>query len=355
MKEFLPRLIAWEVTGRCNLNCVHCRASASSRIDPNELSLEEITATIDNITSFCNPILILTGGEPLVRKDVFDIARYGTDKGMRVVVGTNGTLLTPSVVKKLMDAGVKRVSISIDCAYAEEHDSFRGMKGAYERSLKGIEACKEAGLEFQINTTVTKRNLDQLEHIFDQVVKLGAVAHHIFLLVPTGRGKALEDEEILPKEYERVLNWMYDMQKKMDSEDSVRMFMKATCAPHFIRVIQQRSKEDGSNITLGRHGLDAITSGCMAGTAFCFISRYGEVNTCGYLPVKAGNIREQSFKEIWENSKLFNDLRDRKNLKGKCGACEYKVLCSGCRARAYARYNDYLAEEPYCVYQPKHA
>jgi heme b synthase len=355
-REFLPRLVAWELTGRCNLNCVHCRASASDKVDPNELSTEEIKATIDDIAGFCKPILILTGGEPLIREDVFEIARHATEKGLRVVLGTNGTLLTSEVVGKLKDSGVQRVSISIDCAFAEEHDSFRGMRGAYEASLKGIEACKEGGLEFQINTTVTKRNLNELQRIFDQAVELGAVAHHIFLLVPTGRGKVIEDEEIPPEEYERVLNWMYDMQRRMDRKAEKplhRMFMKATCAPHFIRVIQRRAKKDGSDITLGRHGLDAMSSGCMAGTGFCFISRYGEVNTCGYMPIKAGNIREQPFRDIWENSKLFNDLRDRNNLKGKCGACEYRMLCGGCRARAYARYGDYLAEEPYCIYQPK--
>ncbi len=355
-KEFLPRLIAWEITGRCNLNCAHCRASASNKADPNELSFDEIKRGIDDIASFCKPILILTGGEPLVRKDVYEIVEYGTKMGLRVVVGTNGTMLTKAVAAKLKSVGVQRVSVSIDCAYAEEHDSFRGREGAYERTMRGIEACKQAGLEFQVNTTVTQRNLDELEEIFQRAVDLGAVAHHIFLLVPTGRGKSIEDEEIPPEDYEKVLNWMYDKQSEMDSFATAthqRMFMKATCAPHFIRVIQQRSKEDGSDITLGRHGLDAMTSGCMAGTGFCFISRYGEVNTCGYMPVKAGNIREQPFKEIWEGSKLFNDLRDRNNLKGKCGACEYRMLCGGCRARAYARHSDYLAEEPYCAYTPK--
>ncbi len=353
-KEFLPRLIAWEITGRCNLNCAHCRASASSKADPNELTLGEIKRGIDDIAGFYKPILIITGGEPLVRKDVYDITEHATKKGLRVVLGTNGTMLTPAVVAKLKKAGIQRVSVSIDCAYAEEHDSFRGSSGAYERTMRGIEACKQGGLEFQINTTVTKRNLGELEKIFQRAVNLGAAAHHIFLLVPTGRGKSIEDEEIPPAEYENVLNWMYEKQKEMDSLSAShgRMFMKATCAPHFIRVIQQRSKEDGSDITLGRHGLDALTSGCMAGTGFCFVSRYGEVNTCGYMPVKAGNIREQPFKEIWENSKLFNDLRDRDNLKGKCGACEYRMLCGGCRARAYARTGDYLAEEPYCAYTP---
>lgn len=347
MKKFLPRLIAWELTGKCNLRCVHCRASAEHERDPNELSTEEIKNTIDNIVSFSNPIIILTGGEPLVREDVFEIARYGTEKGARVVLGTNATLITPEIAQKLIRSGIKRVSVSLDGSTPETHDDFRKLPGAFDAAMKGIEACKKMGLDFQINTTVTKRNINDLQNIFDLAIKLGAEAHHIFLLVPTGRGKAIEDEEIPPEEYERVLNWMYDMQR------SKRMFMKATCAPHFFRVVDQRSKEEGLNITAGRTGLNAMTSGCLGGTGFCFISRTGEVNPCGYLPVKAGNIRERSFKDIWLDSRLFNDLRDPKKLKGKCGKCEYKIRCGGCRARAYARYNDYLAEEPYCVYQPK--
>ncbi|MFQ5887443.1 MAG: SPASM domain-containing protein, partial [Candidatus Hydrothermarchaeales archaeon] len=224
-----------------------------------------------------------------------------------------------------------------------------------------IEALKEAGMEFQINTTITKRNIGDIDKIFDLAVELGAAAHHIFLLVPTGRGKAIEDEEIPPEEYERVLNWMYDKQHEMDtriSEGHMRghgskMFMKATCAPHFFRVMHQRSKENGSNITVGRAGLDSMTKGCLGGTGFAFISRTGDVFPCGYLPVSAGNVRGKSFKTIWEDAGLFNDLRDPDKLKGKCGVCEYKIMCGGCRARAYARTGDYLAEEPYCIYKPK--
>lgn len=364
-KRFLPRLIAWELTGSCNLRCVHCRASASEKRDPNELSLGEIKGTIENIAAFANPILILTGGEPLLREDVYEIAGYATQRGLRVVLGTNGTLINEEVAERLVQSGVKRVSISLDCAYAEEHDSFRGVPGAYEKSLAGIEACKKAGLEFQINTTVTKRNYSELPRIFENARTLGAAAHHIFLLVPTGRGKAIEQEEILPQEYEQVLNWMYEKQRDIilalsngsqaphPTHARQQFFMRATCAPHFFRVIHQRGRKEGIDITFGRGSFDALTSGCMAGTGFCFISRFGEVNTCGYMPVKAGNIREQSFREIWESSKLFNDLRNRSNLHGKCGICEYRNICGGCRARAYATTGDYLGEEPYCVYQPK--
>lgn len=360
MKEFVPRLIAWELTGSCNLKCVHCRASAVEDRDPNELTTQEIKDTIDNIATFAKPILILTGGEPLVREDVFEIARYGTEKGLRVVVGTNATLITPEAAGKLLDSGVKRISVSIDGSTPETHDKFRGLPGAFEGTIKGAKAAQKAGLDFQVNTTVTKRNADDLQAIHDLAVKLGAVAHHIFLLVPTGRGEDLKDEEISPEEYENVLNWMYDTQKKMGAKVQAAghphghggMFMKATCAPHYFRVMHQRSKEEGQDITPERAGLNAMTGGCLGGTGFCFISRTGDVYPCGYLPAKAGNIREKSFKEIWEESNLFKDLRDPKKLKGKCGKCQYKVTCGGCRARAFAKYGDYLEAEPYCVYMP---
>lgn len=349
MNKFLPRLVAWELTGSCNLKCAHCRASAVEERDPGELTTQEIKSTIDNIASFSNPILILTGGEPLVREDVFEIARYGTEKGLRVVLGTNATLITPEVAGKLLEAGVKRISVSIDGSTPDAHDEFRGLPGTFEDTLAGARAAQEAGLDFQVNTTVTKRNVGDLQAIHDLTIKLGAVAHHIFLLVPTGRGEDLKDEEISPEEYEGVLNWMYDMQKKMGNRGP---FMKATCAPHFVRVVDQRSKEDGFNITAKRAGLNAMTGGCLGGTSFCFISRTGDVYPCGYLPARAGNIREKSFKEIWEESPLFKDLRDPRKLKGKCGKCKYKVTCGGCRARAFAKYGDYLEAEPYCIYTP---
>jgi AdoMet-dependent heme synthase len=379
--EFLPRLIAWELTGKCNLNCVHCRASAQKERDPQELSTDNIKRVIDDILSFSKPIIILTGGEPLVREDVFEIAKYGTDKGLRVVLGTNGTLITPEIAKRLKSSGIRRVSISLDGASPGAHDAFRKREGAFDGAMSGIKTLKDADIDFQINTTVTKRNIDEIEKLFDLAVGLGAVAHHIFLLVPTGRGKAMEDEEIPPEEYERVLGWMYEKQKEIESDagkhdnmkevvahkqyhgthpgrTGVGMFMKATCAPHFFRVMDQREKESGGKGLLrrggpgGRAGLDAMSKGCLAGTGFCFISRKGDVQPCGYLPVTAGNIKDKPFREIWEDSRLFNDLRDPGKLKGKCGLCRYKLMCGGCRARAYAKYNDYLEEEPYCIYTP---
>ncbi len=347
----VPRLVALELTGRCNLSCVHCRASAADTVDPNELKTNEIYRLIDDIASFSKPILILSGGEPLVRDDIFDIAEYANKKGLRVVLATNATLINEEIAKKIKEVGIGRVSISIDGASEESHDTFRGYKGAFRSSLRGIEELKKAGVEFQINTTITKRNVHELEKIYQLAVKLGAKAFHVFLLVPTGRGEDLKGEELSKEEYEKVLNWMYE---KMKEENSP--FMKATCAPHFFRVVHQRASKEGlkvSDVLKSEHAFSRYTRGCLAGIGFAFISRYGEVNPCGYLPIKAGNIREESFKDIWFNSEVFNKLRDLNNLKGKCGICEFKRVCGGCRARAYALKGDYLEEEPYCIYVPR--
>jgi len=344
-KEIKPRLIAWEITGACNLRCKHCRGSSTERPDPNELSTDEAFHLIDEIASFASPIIILSGGEPLMRDDLYEIAQYGKDKGLRMVLGTNGTLITKDIAHRLKDAGIPRISVSIDGSNAGTHDAFRGMPGAFDGAMRGIKEILDAGISLQINTTISKKNIDEIPGILDLSVDIGADALHIFLLVPTGRGR--EEDEIPPLEYERVLNWFYDQRKK------VKIQLKATCAPHYFRIMRERAKEEGITITAQTHGFEAMTKGCLAGTGFCFISRTGGVYPCGYLPVLAGNIREKPFKEIWDHAKVFLDLRDVSKLKGKCGICEYKRVCGGCRARAYAATGDYLAEEPYCIYQPR--
>jgi heme b synthase len=341
-----PRIIAWELTNACNLACIHCRASAIKEPQPGELSTAQARHFVDELVDY-KPILILTGGEPLLRADVFDIARYATRKGLRAVLATNGTLLTLQIVRKLKTAGIQRVSISIDGATREMHDVFRGEAGAFEGALRGIDILKKEGISFQINTTITKRNLTHIPQIHDLAIELKASALHIFLLVPTGRGEEIVSEEIPPEEYEKVLNWFYDRSKDK------RIQFKATCAPHYFRIMRQRTKVEGIRITPQTHGLEAMTKGCLGGSAFCFVSSKGNVYPCGYLPALAGNILEKPFKTIWEKSKVFNDLRDPGLLKGKCGLCEYKNVCGGCRARAYAGTGDYLDEEPFCMYVPE--
>ncbi|MDP2765878.1 MAG: SPASM domain-containing protein, partial [Candidatus Methanoperedens sp.] len=254
--------------------------------------------------------------------------------------------LTPDIARRLKEVGIQRVSISIDGANAQTHDAFRGESGAFDAALRGIEILKNEGISFQINTTITKRNLDEIPRIYDLALELKASGLHIFLLVPTGRGEDIVEDEIPPDEYERVLNWFYDRSKDK------RLQLKATCAPHYFRIMRQRAKAEGIRITPETHGLEAMTKGCLGGSAFCFVSSKGDVYPCGYLPALAGNIRQKPFRMIWEKSHVFNDLRDPGKLKGKCKACEYRTVCGGCRARAYAAAGDYLAEEPYCVHVP---
>jgi len=240
-----------------------------------------------------------------------------------------------------------RVSISIDGKDAETHDEFRGIPGSFDRAVEGAMFLKEAGVEFQFNCTISKRNVDEIEDILVLSEKLGAAALHIFMLVPVGCGVEIAETEMISKEkYEEVLNWFYHRTKETTME------FKATCAPHYYRIIRQRAKEEGRTLSFENDGMAAMTRGCLAGTGVCFISNQGDVQPCGYLPLKAGNVREQSFKDIWDSSELFLSLRDFNALKGKCGDCEYRVFCGGCRARAFYETGDYLDEEPFCVYVP---
>ena len=344
-KESL-RLVAWETTRNCNLACLHCRASATHGPFSGELDTQAALRLLDQIAEVGKPIVILTGGEPLLRPDIFEIAQYGTNKGLRMVMAPNGTLITETTVRQMIDAGIKRISVSLDGAARESHDRFRGVEGAFDGALRGIKLAKDAGLEFQINTTITKTNLDEIPLIQDLAVELGAVAHHIFLLVPTGRGKYIVDQEITAAEYERTLNWFYDQREKTPLQ------LKATCAPHYYRILRQRAKQDGKPVTFKTHGLDAVTRGCLAGTGFCFISHTGVVQPCGFLDINSGNVTQTSFADIWQRSDVFLALRNSKELKGKCGKCEFIKVCGGCRARAYEATGDFLTEEPLCSYQP---
>jgi heme b synthase len=340
------RLVAWETTRNCNLNCVHCRAAATQGPYTGELDTRAALGLLDQIAQVAKPIIILTGGEPLLREDIFEIAKYGDAKGMRMVMAPNGTLVTPEIAARMADSGIQRISVSLDGASAESHDAFRGVTGAFEGALNGISNAKAAGIQFQINTTITKANLDQIPKILELAESLGAVAHHIFLLVPTGRGKYIVDQEIDAREYEETLNWFYDQRGKTSLQ------LKATCAPHYYRILRQRARQDGHQVTFESHGLDAVTRGCLGGTGFCFISHRGIVQPCGFLDLNCGDVSQQSFAEIWRNSEHFQKLRNLEKLQGKCGGCEYRRVCGGCRARAYEATGDYMAEEPLCQYLP---
>ncbi|MEE9191232.1 MAG: heme b synthase [Candidatus Aerophobetes bacterium] len=344
--SYKPRLIACEVTRRCNLACLHCRASAESNPSPDELTGEEWMRVIDQIASLGTPILILTGGEPILRKDIYEIAEHAASKGLRVVLSSNGVNINRESTRKMKNAGIKRLAISLDGATPKTHDHFRGVKGAFKEAVKGIKEAKEADLDFQINTTITRLNLEEVPKILDLAARLGAVAYHPFLLVPVGRGSQLRSQEISAEEYEEVLWWFAETKEKMS------LPIKVTCAPHYYRVLHQRGEKGGKALSTQTHGLDAFTRGCLGGTAFCFVSFTGDVQPCGYLELKCGNVRKKNFSDIWKNSQGFNDLRNIGKYQGKCGRCEFKRICGGCRARAYSVSGSYLAEEPYCVYEP---
>lgn len=370
VREYKPRLIFWETTKGCNLRCIHCRATATELTSPDDMGLEKCKDLIDQISSFASPILVLTGGEPLFRKDIFQIASYASDRGLRVALATNGTLIDKDITADIISSGIRRVSISLDGASKETHDDFRKIDGSFDAAIRGIKLLGEAGISTQINTTITTHNHKELPDILNLALSLGADALHIFLLVPVGCGLDIAKEDMVSGEvYEQILNWFYD-------ESSKHMIdLKATCAPHYFRVRAQRIQEEksrgitpqpfvapgtkhiakhGGSAEHGDHGsqMTAMTKGCLAATGVCFISHKGEVYPCGYLPALAGDINKTPFADIWNNSKVFASLRDPSLLKGKCGICEYKFICEGCRARAFADSGDYLAEEPFCIYEP---
>lgn len=346
--KFEPRWIAWEISQRCNLSCVHCRAEGAMNKEKGPTT-EQAKAIIDDISSYAKPVLVLSGGEPLLRKDIFELARYGTDKGLRMALATNGTLVTDRVAEKIKESGIKIVSISIDGSTPEVHDNFRGVKGAFEGAIRAARIFKKHGIPFIVNSSFTKRNQHEIPKVYKLAKELGATAWYMFMIVPTGRGKELMEELISKEDYEEVLNWHYEMEK-----EEKEMFVRPTCAPMYYRIFRQRAKEEG--IKFERRSLNFSTGGskgCIAGQLIALINYKGDVYPCSYFPLKAGNIYEKSFKEIWENSELFKQLRDFTNYRGKCGVCEYLKVCGGCRARAYTVTGDYLAEEPYCSYIPE--
>ncbi|MGQ9689364.1 MAG: heme b synthase [Desulfobaccales bacterium] len=341
------RLLAWEVTRRCNLNCRHCRAAATLGAYPGELTTAEGKRLLQEVAGMGPAVIILTGGEPLLREDIFEITEYGHGLGLRMVMAVNGTLLTPGIARRLQEVGIQRVSISVDGATAASHDDLRAVSGAYEGALHGVEACKAAGLPFQINTTVTRANLSELPAIHDLAIQLGAAAHHIFILVPTGRGAEMTEELVSPEEYDQTLRWLLARQQEG------RLHLKPTCAPQYYRLWREDAHARGEKITPQSHGMEAMTKGCLGGQGFAFVSYKGEVQPCGYLELVAGNTREQPFPEIWQNSELFRQLRGVDDYHGKCRACQYRRVCGGCRARAYAFTGDVLGDDPICPYVPE--
>jgi AdoMet-dependent heme synthase len=325
-------IISWNSTNQCNMYCDHCYRDSGVKAS-DELNTEEAKSLLDEIAKAGFKIMIFSGGEPLMRTDIVELSAYAASLGLRPVMGSNGTLLTPQLARDLKAAGVMGIGISLDSLDKTKHDQLRQYSGAWQEALRGMKHCREAGLPFQIHTTVMDWNQEELEAITDFAVEQGAVAHHFFFLVPTGRGANIEQTTLQAAEYESVITRIMEKQKTVPIE------LKPTCAPQFMRI----ASEMGMKMRYGR--------GCLAGTSYCIISPRGLVQPCAYMDIIAGDVRETPFSQIWAESPVFQELRTL-NYSGYCGHCRYKKTCGGCRARAAVYHGgDFMAEEPWCLYR----
>ncbi|MBL4952372.1 TIGR04053 family radical SAM/SPASM domain-containing protein [Neobacillus sp. YIM B02564] len=356
-----PFIVIWELTRACQLKCLHCRADAQYTRDPRELTFEEGKNLIDQIYEMNNPLLVFTGGDPLMRQDVFDIAKYAVDKGVRVSMTPSATPnVTLEAMRKAKEVGLSRWAFSLDGPTAEIHDHFRGTAGSFDLTIERIKYLHELEMPIQINTVVSRYNYEHLEEMAKLVEELNCVLWSVFFLVPTGRGQV--SDMISPVEHEKVLRWLYDLSKQVSFD------IKTTEAMHYRRVvIQQKMREAKAKtneidylaaltekgLTGSIDGLGRAPKGVNDGNGFVFISHIGDVYPSGLLPVKAGNVRETPLAEIYRESPIFKALRNPDGFKGKCGVCEFRYVCGGSRSRAYAMTGDYLESEPFCVYIPK--
>ncbi|MFC1848966.1 radical SAM protein [candidate division CSSED10-310 bacterium] len=348
MKTFVPKWLALEITARCNLRCIHCRSSSGEEAGGPEFSTPQALAVLEDIASYAQPVVVLTGGEPLLRGDLFSLAAHGTKLGLRMCLATNGTLVDDTVCERIKETELKMISLSLDGSEQSIHDDFRQQPGAFQGTMKAIQYFQKHGIPFIINSSFTKRNQHDVENVYKLVKKTGAIAWYMFLIVPTGRGKDLLAELVDKEDYEEILNWHYEVE-----QSETDMLMRPTCAPHYYRIFHQRAKKQGKSTA--RRTLSFSTGGnkgCVCAQSIAFISSNGDVHPCSYFSAIAGNIMQQSFQEIWENSPLFRALRDFSSYKGRCGQCEYVKVCGGCRARADIIHGDFLQEEPYCLYVP---
>jgi len=329
------RLLFWESTWRCNLACIHCRRLSTAPPPEDDLTTAEVRGLFDSLAALGRPTVIFSGGEPLMREDWAPLAEYARSLHLPISLATNGTTVNATTARRISSAGFRRVSVSLDGADGASHDSFRGTSGAFDLAVGGIAALREVSQAVQINCTVTAQNVSRLDELHALAIRLGAEALHLFLLVPVGCGANISESHRLdPQTSEQVLGWVCDRQAEEKLE------VRATCAPHYNRLAAQRGMPHGNS------------RGCLAGVSVAFVGHAGEVFPCGYLPVSCGNVRRTGFEEIWRKSRVLADLRDPSKLRGKCGRCEFRDVCGGCRARAYALTGDYLAAEPACTHCP---
>lgn len=352
-----PFTVVWEMTRACVLRCVHCRAVAQRSRHPKELTTDEGKGLLRTIKEFGNPILVLTGGDPLMRPDLTELISYAVqDLGLRASLTPSSTpLVTKARLEEIKAAGIKRLAMSLDGATAEVHDAFRGFSGSFERTMGILASLREIDLPFQINTTVTNTNVDTLPEIMEHVRASGAVQWSVFFLVPTGRANV--EQMVSPERHEELMHWLAEL-----SESAV-FDIKSTAAPFYRRVAieRRRAAAGGGPVTFAgagfryEDGLDRPVQGVNDAKGFVFISHIGEVYPNGFLPVSAGNIRDESLVDIYRDSQLFRDLRNPDKLTGKCGRCGYREVCGGSRARAYGVTGDMFADDPACSYQPPSA
>jgi radical SAM protein len=348
--DLAPFTIAWEITRACAFACVHCRADAQHTRDPRELTTEEGYRLIERFRAFGNPIVIFTGGDPMMRRDLFDLIRYATELGLRASLTPTATALpTAARLQQAREAGVRRIALSLDAPTPEVHDAFRQVPGSWERTMQILRRAQSIGLSAQINTTVTRHNVNLLPDMVKFVQEVGAVQWSVFFLVPTGRGQIAD--MISPEEHERVFNWLYDLSQTGNFD------IKATAAPMYRRVaIERRGKADGALFQGAgfqyADGLNRPVKGVNDGRGFLFISHIGEIMPSGFLPLSVGTVRELDVVDAYRNHPVFKALRDPEMLKGKCRICEYRTVCGGQRGRAFALTGDYLETDPACVYEP---
>jgi len=341
------RMLFWETTVRCNLACAHCRRLESNEADVADLSTSQGEALIDQLSELGRrqpqmPVLVFSGGEPFCRRDLFTLMERARQQGIILALATNGTTINREKAQQIRDSGIARVSVSLDGATAEVHDKMRQIPGAFDRALEGIGHLQDAGVPFQINVTLTKQNAHQLGNVYALAKSLGAVAVHIFMLVPVGCGQVLAETDMLsPQQYEQIMRDICALESRGEIQ------IKVTCGPHYERVKRQARIE--SNVA------NPQSKGCLAGLGVLFVSHRGDVYPCGYLPVNCGNILEKRLIEIWDHNEDLARMRDVAALEGKCGVCEYKQVCGGCRARAFGMTGNYMGEEPFCAYDPRAA
>jgi AdoMet-dependent heme synthase len=347
-----PFTIAWEITRACAYACVHCRADAMHTPDPNELNTEESLRLIDRLAEFGSPILVFTGGDPMMRRDLYELIAYATQKGLRCSLTPTATALpTTARLEKARDAGIRRIALSLDAPRPEIHDSFRQVKGSWQRTIDILHRAQAIGVSVQVNTTVAKHNVDMLDEMIPFLQEVSAVPWSLFFLVPTGRAQA--SNMISAEEHERVFNWLYDLSKNAPFD------IKSTAAPMYRRVaIERKRAEQGGDkpVTFQgagfqyADGLNRPTRGVNDGNGFLFISHVGDIQPSGFLPLTAGNVRTDDVIDVYRHPQVFTDLRTPDKIKGRCGVCEYRDVCGGQRGRAYGITGDYLESDPACIY-----